>query len=102
HRMPTRAHAATIAQSRPELFSLGPTLCLAMLATLLLITGCASFGKRTASDEKMLAARELCRLGQNAWESSRWGEAHARFARALELCPQHVESRRHYARAMWQ
>jgi tetratricopeptide (TPR) repeat protein len=73
-----------------------------MSVILLGVPGCRTFGRGGPTDAKVVAARELCRSGQDAWECSRWDEARWKFSRALELYPQHVESRRNLAHASWQ
>ena len=63
--------------------------------------GCATLNKRRANDD-VVAAREMTRLGQDAMDSNRWREAENRFAHALELSPDDVTARRHYAHTLWQ
>ncbi len=63
--------------------------------------GCATLNKRRSNDDAV-AAREMTRLGQSAMDSNRWREAETRFAHALELSPDDVTARRHYAHTLWQ
>jgi tetratricopeptide (TPR) repeat protein len=54
------------------------------------------------SNNDAVAAREMTRLGQSAMDSSRWREAETRFTHALELSPDDVTARRHYAHTLWE
>ena len=64
-------------------------------------SGCATLNKRRSNDDAV-AAREMTRLGQSAMDGNRWREAENRFAHALELSPDNVTARRHYAHTLWQ
>ncbi len=64
-------------------------------------SGCATLRNRR-SNRDAVAARELTRLGQSAMDRGRWSEAETRFRHALELSPEDVAARRHYAQALWQ
>lgn len=80
-------------------------LCLVTLTSLLGATalfGCRSLSLRAPSDEKVIAAREMTRLGQDALMDGRLKEAEIRFTSALESCPNDIAARRHYARTLWQ
>ena len=63
--------------------------------------GCSTLGRRRTQGNAV-AAREMTRLGQESMVGKRYDEAETRFAHAVELSPEDVTARRHYAHALWQ
>lgn len=67
-----------------------------------LVSGCrCGLKRRGPFDNDAVAARELSRLGLDAMHRDRLTEAHARFAKAVETCPDDVDCRFHLARVLW-
>ncbi len=76
----------------------------ALVAWLLLaaLMGCRALPCRGPCPERVIAARELSRLGLQAKDRGSFVEAEARFVRALEECPEDPHARHHYAKLLWQ
>ena len=73
-----------------------------VLQCVTVLVGCRSLSLRAPSDAKVISAREMTRLGQDALLDGRLKEAEIRFKSALESCPDDIDARRHFARTLWQ
>ena len=68
---------------------------------LLLIAGCASFGRRGTVPEAVAACRELSRQGAAAIEGGQWERAESLLRQAVEASPNDSEPHRYLAEALW-
>ena len=77
-----------------------PALVAWMCCLVTICAGCNSLGRRK-SQGNAIRAREMTRLGQDAMVENRWQEAETRLGHAVQLCPEDVTARRHYAQSLW-
>jgi tetratricopeptide (TPR) repeat protein len=68
---------------------------------LLLVAGCATFGRRGTLPEEVAACRELSRQGASAMEIGQWAQAESLLKQAVEASPNDSEPRRYLAEALW-
>jgi tetratricopeptide (TPR) repeat protein len=66
-----------------------------------IVTGCASLGRRGVMHEDMAACREFARQGAAAMENGHWAEAEALLRRAVDAAPKDSEPHRYLAEALW-
>jgi tetratricopeptide (TPR) repeat protein len=65
------------------------------------VAGCATFGRRGPTAEKVAACRELSRQGISAMETGQWQRAEMLLQQALEASPNDAEARRSLAEVLW-
>jgi tetratricopeptide (TPR) repeat protein len=68
---------------------------------MLVAPGCATFGRRTAAQEKIAAGRELSRQGVTAMEMGDWPQAEMLLQKAAQLAPEEANTRQQLAEALW-
>jgi tetratricopeptide (TPR) repeat protein len=71
------------------------------LAGIVVLCGCASFGRRGPVPEDVAACRELTQQGSTAMEMGQWDQAEALLTRAVKASPTDSTTRAHLAEVLW-
>ncbi len=83
-----------------------PRALLAIVALALVVAaaapGCRMFGQQSAVTPQVAQARQLSQRGLSAMEKGDAASAEQLLGQAVKVCPDDIESRRHYAEALWQ
>ena len=70
-------------------------------AAALLLSGCATLGRRGPVPEEVATCRELTQQGVAAMELGDWAKAESLLERAVEASPVDSTSRYHFAETLW-